>query len=263
MKWREAHRRVQDQVLAHLGDHNDLVLKGGTALMKCYGLDRFSEDLDFDALRPKVSTVRLVQRFCQARGYDMSVRKETDTVQRVMIRYDDTHPLKVETSYRTRSIDPHDVTVINGIQVYSLDALAQLKAAAYLGRDTIRDLYDVTFLVNEHFDNLSDASRSLLRVALANKGLDQFDVVLAENTDELIDSDQLATSLLQAYELLGIQSKEEERQLASNESSQWGRVQTLRSASFPPPSSGYARPGTDSHSYPPSHSTSLNQRRTR
>ena len=26
-----------------------MVLKGGTALLLCYGLDRFSEDLDFDA----------------------------------------------------------------------------------------------------------------------------------------------------------------------------------------------------------------------
>jgi predicted nucleotidyltransferase component of viral defense system len=31
-----------------------MVLKGGTALLLCYGLDRFSEDLDFDA--PKNST---------------------------------------------------------------------------------------------------------------------------------------------------------------------------------------------------------------
>lgn len=213
MTWRDSHRIVQDQFLRFLGTGNDLVLKGGTALIKCYGLDRFSQDLDFDALRPKVSTVRLVQKFCQDRGYDLSVKKETATVQRVMIRYNEIHPLKIETSYRTRNIDPHDVTVVNGIRVYSLDALTQLKAAAYLGRDTIRDLYDVTFLINAHFDHLSDSSRSLLRVALANKGLDQFDVVLAENTDELINADQLADNLLAAYELLGIQSMEEERDL--------------------------------------------------
>ena len=233
MAWHEAHRQVQDQFLSYLGEHSDLVLKGGTALMKCYGLDRFSEDLDFDALRPKVSTVRLVERFCQARGYESSVRKGTATVQRVMIRYHQDHALKVETSYRTRNIDPEDVTVVGGVRVYCLDALARLKAAAYLGRDTIRDLYDVTFLVNEHFDELSQASRSLLPGALANKGLDQFEVVRAENNDDLIDTDQLATHLLEAYERLGIESMEEERDLANNGLSQWGRTCSLRQASFP------------------------------
>lgn len=29
---------------------NPFVLKGGTALMECYGLDRFSEDIDLDSL---------------------------------------------------------------------------------------------------------------------------------------------------------------------------------------------------------------------
>ncbi|MEW6894551.1 nucleotidyl transferase AbiEii/AbiGii toxin family protein [Trueperella pyogenes] len=234
MAWREAHRQVQDQFLSYLGEHSDLVLKGGTALMKCYGLDRFSEDLDFDALRPKVSTVRLVQRFCQARGYQASVKKNTDTVQRVMIRYNQDHSLKVETSYRTRNINPEDVTVVDGIRVYSLDALAQLKAAAYLGRDTIRDLYDVTFLVNHHLDDVSQGTRSLLRVALANKGLDQFDVVLSENNDDLIDSDQLATNLLEAYEHLGIQSMAEERALAHTGLSEWGLTHAMRQTSVRP-----------------------------
>ena len=36
---------------------NNLVLKGGTALLLCYGLDRFSEDLDFDARRKSETSV--------------------------------------------------------------------------------------------------------------------------------------------------------------------------------------------------------------
>ena len=31
-----------------------MVLKVGTALLLCYGLDRFSEDLDFDSLRNSI-----------------------------------------------------------------------------------------------------------------------------------------------------------------------------------------------------------------
>ena len=44
----QAHVRIMRAVLATVQD-SPLVLKGGTALLLCYGLDRFSEDLDFDA----------------------------------------------------------------------------------------------------------------------------------------------------------------------------------------------------------------------
>src|SRR3989344_3200217 len=37
---------------------NDIIFKGGTALKKCYGLNRFSEDLDFTC-QNKISTEKL------------------------------------------------------------------------------------------------------------------------------------------------------------------------------------------------------------
>jgi predicted nucleotidyltransferase component of viral defense system len=43
-----AHVRIMRVVVSALQD-TPMVLKGGTALLLCYGLDRFSEDLDFDA----------------------------------------------------------------------------------------------------------------------------------------------------------------------------------------------------------------------
>ena len=43
----QSHLRVMHEVLSSVQD-TPLVLKGGTALLVCYGLNRFSEDLDFD-----------------------------------------------------------------------------------------------------------------------------------------------------------------------------------------------------------------------
>ena len=47
------------------------------------------------------------------------------------------HPLKVEVSYRNTRIAPENVRMIRRIRVYSVDALANMKARAYLGRDKL------------------------------------------------------------------------------------------------------------------------------
>ncbi|MFP7696949.1 nucleotidyl transferase AbiEii/AbiGii toxin family protein [Trueperella sp. LYQ143] len=217
MTWHEQHRTIQDQFLRFIGGDSGLVLKGGTALMKCYGLDRFSEDLDFDAMWTGVSTIRRVQKFCATYGYEISIRKDSPFVQRVMVHYGNpSHPLKIETSSRDIPIDNNLVTIINDIQVYTLDWLAVLKANAFLSRDTIRDLYDVSFLVHHYYEDLSLIPRQQLRAAFAVKGLEQFDVVLATNDDELIDSDKLIESCLLAHEKLGITTSDEEKNLSAH-----------------------------------------------
>jgi predicted nucleotidyltransferase component of viral defense system len=44
---RRLHVEIMRAIARELHDL-PMVLKGGTALLLCYGLDRFSEDLDFD-----------------------------------------------------------------------------------------------------------------------------------------------------------------------------------------------------------------------
>lgn len=51
---------------------NPFILKGGTALMLCYGLTRFSEDIDLDAQRSSVPPARFftaIERACRENGY--------------------------------------------------------------------------------------------------------------------------------------------------------------------------------------------------
>ena len=45
---RELHIRLMRSISQDLHDL-PIVLKGGTAMLLCYGLDRFSKDLDFDS----------------------------------------------------------------------------------------------------------------------------------------------------------------------------------------------------------------------
>jgi predicted nucleotidyltransferase component of viral defense system len=47
---REQHRAVIASCLKSFNSaSSDFIPKGGTALLACYGLDRFSEDIDLDA----------------------------------------------------------------------------------------------------------------------------------------------------------------------------------------------------------------------
>lgn len=193
------HVQVMRFFLDFIGPDYGLVLKGGTALLLCYDLDRFSEDLDFDATSPHISTINAVKAFCEKTGFGCYVKKETDTVQRCTVHYDDDRVLKIETSYRD-TVDPSDTAIIEGISVYKLDPIAQKKADAYSSRDRLRDLHDISFIVNEQWDALCPVTKSMLRRVLLDKGLEQFDLITAQQSDDLIDTAALMANFLTAYD---------------------------------------------------------------
>lgn len=82
--------------------------------------------------------------------------------------------------------------------------MAILKAAAYQQRDKIRDLFDVTFIINEYYSKLSPSSKLVLQNALEYKGLEHFDYIVNNQQDELIDIDKLAENFLYVCETVGI-----------------------------------------------------------
>jgi hypothetical protein len=146
-----------------------------------------------------------VERFCEGNRYTYRVGKDTETVKRAFIDYGEQGtPLKVELSYRRLAIEKQDFNVIEGIAVYSVDQLCQMKAAAYLSRDRIRDLYDLTFLIDRYYDKLSIASKEAVRNAFEYKDLDQFDYLIKTQDDPLINIDAMETRFLEAYEKVGL-----------------------------------------------------------
>ena len=203
-EWRKAHREVIDETLSFLNSKTDgFILKGGTALLTCYGLDRFSEDIDFDGRQRDI--IPLVEALCAENGYSFRVAKDTETVKRAMIHYgNESKPLKVEVSFRRANIPDDETTKINGIAVYNIDPLCMMKVGAYLNRDKIRDLYHVTFICNNYYDKLSPQTIFFLRNAIENKGIEQFDYIVRQNTDELIDTAKLADDFLNMYDKLGL-----------------------------------------------------------
>jgi predicted nucleotidyltransferase component of viral defense system len=203
--WQIKHGKVINDFLQFMNSKtDDYILKGGTALMTCYQLDRFSEDIDLDS-KNKNLIKNIVETFCKQYDYPYRIAKDTDTVKRFMIHYTDgLKPLKIEISYRSRNINKNDIDKINGISVYKINRLAYMKCNAYNSRDKIRDLYDITFICKNYYNQLSDDVKGFVCDAFQYKGLEQFDYLIATQSDELIDNDKLAEDILDVYDKLGL-----------------------------------------------------------
>lgn len=211
--WQEVHRKVIDEFLVFLNVNTDsFILKDETALLECYGLDRFSEDIDLDGKDFNIG--EYVAAFCEERGYDFRIAKDTDTVKRFMVHYgNEGKPLKIETSFRKKYISPEETTNIGGINVYRINPLCVMKINAYMGRDKLRDLYDISFISNNYFDELEPATKSLLLYALLYKGIEHFDYIVSQQSDELIDENKLAESFLEMFDRFDLLYTEEEKEI--------------------------------------------------
>ena len=213
--WKIQHESVINDFLEYINNVSDVfVLKGGTALMKCYGLDRFSEDIDLDATPLQAAKLRdLMSDYSKNVGYSYRIAKDTETVQRYMLNYGGSKkPLKIETSFRRKVIREEDTVILKGIKTYDINVLSIMKSNAYSSRDKIRDLFDLAFICNNYYSNLTLAAVEVMRSAVEYKGIEQFDYIIREQSDELIDVDRLEDSFLRMYDKLGLLYTPNERE---------------------------------------------------
>lgn len=212
MNWQEKHKKIIKDFMAELSKEKGYILKGGTALMLCYNLTRFSEDIDLDGMNDNI--LDIINSFCQKYDYNYRIAKDTDTVKRAMIHYSETSkPLKIEVSYRRKTIPEFAYHKVNDINVYNINELALMKANAFIGRDKIRDLYDITFICNNYYDELDERTIFTIQNAFQEKGIEHFDYIIYQDKDELIDSNELADGFLRAYDKLGLLYTKEEKKL--------------------------------------------------
>ena len=87
-----------------------------------------------------------------------------------------------------------------------------MKASAYSGRDKIRDLYDICYICNNYWKELSEDVKNMIRVAVEYKGLEQFEYVIKDQKDELIDNEKLTIDFLKMYHKLGLLVEKDEIQ---------------------------------------------------
>jgi len=128
---------------------NDAVFHGGTAIWRCYGSNRFSEDLDFYLPRDPGRLDALFGSLVSA-GFSVTKRKVTDNSLYSGLELGGIS-VRLEALFRKASGSLADYETADGniITVYSLtpEELIAEKTSAYLGRRKIKDLYDVFFLL--------------------------------------------------------------------------------------------------------------------
>jgi predicted nucleotidyltransferase component of viral defense system len=180
-----------------------MVLKGGTALLLCYGLTRFSEDLDFDSPR-KFNIANRIDRMLsqKASKHELKIVKDTDTVQRIKSHYHGVSGdrlLKIETSFRI-SPDESMVTVIDGIRTYKIEAIIEQKIAALENRTTARDLYDVAFLAKNYLSAFSPPPTAKLKSLIQDLDAIEQRFEDAFEEDEILAAEDLSALVLQISE---------------------------------------------------------------
>lgn len=207
-QWQLLHKSIIVDFLQFLNSKtNRFILKDGTSLMMCYGLTRFSEDIDLDSTDSQF--FKYIDLFIQAfsskyNGLTYRKGKDTDTVKRAFIHYGGAKPLKIEVSYRRKAINSSECCIINGIVVYTIENIMMMKIGAFQGRDKIRDLYDIVFIYTSYKKCLSNQIIYSLRNAVEYKGLEQVDYLIRNQSDPLIDNNALVDGFLNMYFDLGL-----------------------------------------------------------
>lgn len=206
--WKNDRIKIIREVLPMMG--KNFVLKGGTALDIYYNLDRYSEDIDLDIVSGSMNIVNKLKN----PGYEVwevSVKKDTDTVFRAMINYGSKnirgeYPLKIEISSRNKNLLREgffDYENINGVNVYCLEEILKMKIIAFNDRDKIRDFYDLSFYLHETPEKFSVDMLYSFKEKMDYKNFDSLALLLENEfkVNELkeIDGEKI---VLETYEMI-------------------------------------------------------------
>ena len=141
---------LQDEVAELLyGVDRGIVLHGGTAVWRCYGGNRFSEDLDFYCGHPAKIRAEFPGK-ASARGLSVTKLKATENLLFCKVS-NGIAEVRAELNFR-RAVKPvlgrYERADGASMDVLTLSPgdLAAEKLAAYLVRRFIRDIYDVYHL---------------------------------------------------------------------------------------------------------------------
>jgi len=147
--------RLQDEVVEILyGIENGLVMHGGTAVWRCYGGNRFSEDLDFYCRNIGRIEAGLKTKL-EERGLMISKFRKTENLVFCKIENGSVE-VRVEINHSARKpakpaiVKPYEKSDGSFMDVLTLspEDLILEKIDAYENRKFIRDIYDVYHLSN-------------------------------------------------------------------------------------------------------------------
>lgn len=144
---------------------NELVFKGGTALSKCYGLNRFSEDLDFSCF--KKFDFKVIEESLKRFKIDFEVEKEElershtyilrikgplfngnkNSKCKLILDFIFREEILIKPVVKTIGRFLEEFPVFD-VYVMSLEEIFAEKVKTILMRDKARDVYDFCFLID-------------------------------------------------------------------------------------------------------------------
>lgn len=101
---KELHVTLMKSILEEISNKKlPTYLKGGTALLLCYGLDRFSEDIDLNSeINFNLENViKIASQKVKIEISEIKILKDTNTTKRYKVFYNN-RTLKIETSFRDK-----------------------------------------------------------------------------------------------------------------------------------------------------------------
>lgn len=179
---REMHRNIaiaQDLIVQEMySAFSDAVFHGGTAIWRCYGGNRFSEDIDV-YLKKDVKRIDQFFKGLENKGFMIEKKKIGENsifsklaINRTQVRF--------EAIFKgvKGSLRDYETADGNFIAVYALtpEELIVEKVDTYMKRLKIRDLYDIFFLLRLVKDNSKISSKLKLLIRGFKPPIDEKDL---------------------------------------------------------------------------------------
>ena len=168
---KKAHRDIaaaQDIIVKELyGVFDRAVLHGGTAIWRCYGSSRFSEDVDFYFQRDEKKLGTLFRKL-EEKGFVINKRRVREKSLFSVLEFNGAI-VRFEAVFKVPLpkgiLAYYETSDGNLMAIYTLspEELVREKVAAYLGRRKVRDLYDI-FSLLRHVKDTGVVSGHLRRL---------------------------------------------------------------------------------------------------
>ncbi|MBI5388749.1 nucleotidyl transferase AbiEii/AbiGii toxin family protein [Candidatus Woesearchaeota archaeon] len=130
------------------------ILHGGTAIWRCYGGTRFSEDIDLYLRKTDLQKIEQFKTRLKQRRIDLQKFRITANALYAKVVFNGTE-VRVESSFleikgKTIVVAPYETAEGNYLNIFTLspESLVEEKVSAYLSRVLIRDIYDIYILLN-------------------------------------------------------------------------------------------------------------------
>lgn len=184
------HKNIMAEICKIIHDEDiPLCLKGGTSLFLAYGLDRFSEDLDFDITK-NIESFLNIESLCKKAVKNLNKNgariklleflepKKTKTTHRCVPAFmfgDYGSEIKIKIEISRRNLPrPEQIVRLKNTKTYSPNDLALMKLFAAdrennpAPRVAARDLHDIIFLATKKERHLEAETLEKIKIFLSD-----------------------------------------------------------------------------------------------